>query len=99
MTNRVCNSHTIFHMLHTILGMTNRVNNSRTICLRPRKIFRTNCEFIDGKEEFSIGPREWAISDVDGVDKVWLTGKGDLKQQPHFWDRHDHFMIFKMGRL
>ena len=54
-------------------------------------------EFIDGKEEFSIvesktGPREWVISDVDGVDKVWLTGKGDLKQQPYFWDRHDHFI-------
>ena len=29
---------------------------------------------------------------MDGVDKVWLTGKGDLKQQPYFWDRHDHFI-------
>ena len=26
------------------------------------------------------------------MDKVWLTGKGDLKQQPYFWDRHDHFI-------
>ena len=59
-------------------------------------------EFIDCKEEFSIvesktGPREWVISDVDAVDKVWLTGKGDLKQQPYFWDRHDHFI--EDGRL
>ena len=57
----------------------------------------TLTKFIEGKEEFSIvesktWPREWVISDVDGVDKVWLTGKGDLKQQPYFWDRHDHFI-------
>ena len=57
----------------------------------------TLTKFIEGKEEFSIvesktGPREWVISDVDGVDNVWLTGKGDLKQQPYFWDRHDHFI-------
>ena len=54
-------------------------------------------KFIEGKEEFSIvesktWPREWVISDVDGVDKVWLTGRGDLKQESSFWDRHDHFI-------
>ena len=61
-------------------------------------ILRTDLiKLIEGTKYFSIvesktGPREWVISDVDGVDKVWLTGKGDLKQQPYFWDRHDHFI-------
>ena len=57
----------------------------------------TLTKFIEGKEEFSIvesktGPREWVISDVDGVDKVWLIGRGDLKQESSFWGRHDHFI-------
>ena len=61
-------------------------------------ILRTDLiKLIEGTKYFSIvesktGPREWVISDVDGVDNVWLTGKGDLKQQPYFWDRHDHFI-------
>ena len=54
-------------------------------------------EFIDGKEEFSIvesktGPREWVISDVDGVERVWFSGRSDLKQKSSFWHRHDHFI-------
>ena len=54
-------------------------------------------EFIDGKEEFSIvesktGPRQWVISDVDGMDKVWLTARGDLIQRATFWGRYDHFI-------
>ena len=54
-------------------------------------------EFIDGKEEFSIvesktWPRKWVISDVDGMDKVWLTARGDMIQRGTFWGRYDHFI-------
>ena len=54
-------------------------------------------QFIEGKEEFSIvesktGPREWVISDVDGVEKVWLTARGIFKQWETLWYRHDHFI-------
>ena len=61
-------------------------------------ILRTDLiSFIEGTKYFSIvesktGPRKWVISDVDGVDKVWLTGRGDLKQESSFWGRHDHFI-------
>ena len=54
-------------------------------------------KFIEGKEEFSIvesktGPRKWVISDVDGVEKVWLTARGIFKQWETLWYRHDHFI-------
>ena len=57
----------------------------------------TLTKFIEGKDEFSIvesknGPREWFISDVDGMNKVWLTRRGDLKQKSSFWHRHDYFI-------
>ena len=57
----------------------------------------TLTKFIEGKEEFSIvesktGPRKWVISDVDGVDKVWLTARGILKHETLWWYRHDHFI-------
>ena len=53
-------------------------------------ILRTDLiKFIEGTKYFSIvesktGPREWVISDVDGVDKVWLIGRGDLKKKIQF---------------
>ena len=54
-------------------------------------------KFIEGKEEFSIvesktGPREWVISDVDGVERVWFSERSDLKKKSSFWHRHDHFI-------
>ena len=57
----------------------------------------TLTKFIEGKEEFSIvesktGPREWVISDVDGVERVWFSGRSDLKQKSRLWHRHDHFI-------
>ena len=53
--------------------------------------------FMEGKKYFSIVeskkvPRKWVISDVDGVEKVWLTARGILKHWEIFWFRHDHFI-------
>ena len=54
-------------------------------------------KFMEGEKYFSIvesttGPRKWVISDVDGVEKVWLTARGDLKQWETLWYRHNHFI-------
>ena len=66
-------------------------------CFEITPIHPSLIKFIEGKEEFSIvesktWPRKWVISDVDGMDKVWLTARGDLIQRATFWGRYDHFI-------